>query len=78
MARYVVYANPDSSGYLLNVQADLLDNLSTRLVVPMMPVGASPPVLKRLNPIFDIRLCCTNRLRVGVPLSPDRPILRPL
>ena len=57
MARYVVYANPDSSGYLLNVQADLLDNLSTRLVVPMMPVGASPPVLKRLNPIFDIRLC---------------------
>ena len=22
--------------------------------------------------------CCTNRLTVGLPLSPDRPILRPL
>ncbi|WP_422615699.1 hypothetical protein [Paracoccus yeei] len=24
------------------------------------------------------RLCCTNRLRAGRPLSPDRPILRAL
>ena len=24
------------------------------------------------------RLCCTNRLTAGRPLSPDRPILRPL
>ena len=55
MARYDFYANPDSPGYLLDVQADLLDNLSTRVVVPMMPVGAAPPVLKRLNPIFDIQ-----------------------
>jgi GH24 family phage-related lysozyme (muramidase) len=25
-----------------------------------------------------VRLCCTNRLKVGAPLTPDRAILRPL
>jgi toxin CcdB len=55
MARHDVYANPNGSGYLIDVQADLLGNLSTRLVVPMMSVSDSPPVLNRLNPIFDIQ-----------------------
>lgn len=26
---------------------------------------------------YPNRLCCTNRLTAGVPLFPDRPILRP-
>ena len=72
MARYNVYANPDGSGYLLDVQADLLDNLSTRLVVPMMPVDASPPVLKRLNPILDIqseRYVMVTQFVAAVPAS---------
>ncbi len=55
MARYDVYASPDSAGYLLDVQADLLESLNTRLVVPLMPVGAAPSPAKRLNPVFDIQ-----------------------
>ncbi len=55
MARYDVYASPDSAGYLLDVQADLLESLNTRLVVPLMPISAAPPPAKRLNPTFDIQ-----------------------
>ena len=55
MARFDVYASPDSIGYLLDVQADLLDALNTRIVVPLMPLDAAPTPAKRLNPIFEIQ-----------------------
>ncbi len=54
MARFDVYASPDGGGYLLDVQADLLSSLNTRVVVPLMPVNAAPSPAKRLNPVFDI------------------------
>ncbi|UUX49871.1 CcdB family protein [Nisaea acidiphila] len=54
MARFDVYANPDG-GYLLDVQADLLDALNTRVVVPLIPLGAAPTPAKGLNPVFEIR-----------------------
>jgi toxin CcdB len=72
MARHDVYANPNGSGYLIDVQADLLGNLSTRLVVPMMSVSDSPPVLNRLNPIFDIqseRYVMVTQFLAAVPAS---------
>lgn len=34
MARFDVYKNAGGSGYLLDVQADLLNHLNTRIVVP--------------------------------------------
>ena len=34
MARFSVYRNPNAAGYLLNVQANILDHLNTRMVVP--------------------------------------------
>ncbi len=55
MARYDVYARPDGPGYLLDVQANLLDGLNTRLVVPLMPLKSAPLPAKRLNPVFDIQ-----------------------
>ncbi|MBB3996121.1 toxin CcdB [Sulfitobacter undariae] len=55
MARFDVYASPDGGGYLLDVQADLLESLNTRVVVPLMPVSAAPSPAKRLNPVFDIQ-----------------------
>lgn len=55
MARFDVYASPDGAGYLLDVQADLLDRLNTRVVVPLMPASAAPSPAKRLNPVFDIQ-----------------------
>lgn len=51
MARYDVYPNPDG-GYILDVQADLLDDLTTRVVVPLMMATLAPSPAKRLNPIF--------------------------
>ena len=55
MARFDVYASPDGASYLLDVQADLLESLNTRLVVPLLPVSTAPSPAKRLNPVFDIR-----------------------
>lgn len=54
MARFEVYVSPSGSGYLLDVQADVLDSLNTRIVVPLLPVSQAPVPAKRLNPVFDI------------------------
>ncbi|WP_417784411.1 CcdB family protein [Terasakiella pusilla] len=54
MAKYDVYPNPSGSGYLLDVQADLLDGLNTRVVVPLFNLEDAPKPAKYLNPIFDV------------------------
>lgn len=54
MAKYDVYENPEGAGLLLNVQADLLEALNTRLVVPLLPLSNAPLPAKRLNPLFEI------------------------
>lgn len=58
MAQFDVHKNPRAGAYplLLDVQADVLSQLSTRVVVPLMTLkryGASP--ITRLNPIAKIR-----------------------
>lgn len=55
MARFDVFANPGGGGYLLDCQSDLLSNLNTRLVVPLMPLDNAPEPAARLNPIFQIQ-----------------------
>ena len=54
MARFSVYRNPDGAGYLLDVQANILDHLNTRLVVPLLPLSSAPTPAKTLNPVFNI------------------------
>ncbi|WP_442680181.1 CcdB family protein [Sphingomonas sp. ASY06-1R] len=55
MARLDVHARLDGgAGYLLDVQADLLSGLNTRLVVPLLPLDQAPAPAARLNPVFDI------------------------
>ena len=54
MARFDVYANPDGNGFLVDVQADLMSHLSSRLVIPLVPSGIAPTPMKVLNPIFQI------------------------
>jgi toxin CcdB len=53
MARFDVYLT-SSSGYLLDVQTDLLAGLNTRVVVPLLPLDNAPKAAKRLNPIINI------------------------
>lgn len=54
MARYDVHPDPAGFGYLLDVQADLLDDLNTRTVVPLMRPQDAPLPAHRLNPAFEI------------------------
>jgi toxin CcdB len=54
MARFTVYRNPNGAGYLLDVQANILNHLNTRMVVPLLPLTSAPQPAKTLNPVFDI------------------------
>lgn len=54
MARYDLYANPLGDGFLLDVQADPMDEFKTRVVIPLLPARTTPPKAQRLHPIFNI------------------------
>lgn len=54
MPKYDVFSNPSGEGYLLDVQTDLLSDLNTRVVVPLLPVSSAPKPAVRLNPIFKV------------------------
>jgi toxin CcdB len=54
MARFDYYPHPDG-GYLLDVQANLMSELNTRVVIPLMPRNMAPKPAGRLNPVFRIK-----------------------
>lgn len=54
MARFDVIRLRGDGGLVLDCQADLLSQLSTRLVVPLVPRDRAPPPMSRLNPVFVI------------------------
>ena len=54
MARYDLYPGVDRAGYLLDIQADLLEELSTRVVVPLVPHSGKVKLVRKLNPVFNI------------------------
>lgn len=54
MPRYDVHAAPDGAGYLLDLQTDLLDGLTTRVVAPLLPLDRAPVPARILNPVFEI------------------------
>ncbi len=54
MPKYDVFPNPSGDGYLLDVQTDLLSDLNTRMVVPLLPKAHAPKPATRLNPEFLI------------------------
>ncbi len=53
MARLDVFKSINGE-YLLDCQADILDHLRTRFVVPLALLDDGPKVAARLNPIFEI------------------------
>ena len=54
MARYEVFPGPGIGNLLLDVQADLLDDISTRVVVPLLEKSKAPLPTRKLNPEFSI------------------------
>jgi len=54
MAQFDVYANPNPATkrtipFLLDIQTDLLNNLTTRVVIPLYKVSAMGKAAKHLN-----------------------------
>jgi toxin CcdB len=80
MARFDVYPIPGGArdGYLIDVQADLLDHLASRVVVPLEPVATNPMRLKDLNPIFDIAGAPHVLLTQAIVAIPARDLKRPV
>lgn len=54
MDRFSLFPNPSGIGYLLNVQSNLLHELNTRIVVPLLPLDQAPLPAKDLNPVFTL------------------------
>ena len=59
MARFDVYRNSnrksrDRVPLLLDVQASLLDDLATRLVVPLILAADFGPAIEKLNPVVRL------------------------
>lgn len=50
MARFDVHTYRSGDGLLLDVQADLLDHLNSRVVVPLISKSKGPKPAARLNP----------------------------
>ena len=59
MAQFDVYENPDKKTnktvpYLLDIQADLLNSLATRVVAPLMTEKAIGRPMTHINPEFHV------------------------
>lgn len=54
MARYDIHRRLDGPGYLLDLQANILRDLNTRFVAPLLPRAEAPRPAARLNPVFII------------------------
>lgn len=60
MAQFDVYANPNPATkrtipYVLDIQTDLLNNLTTRVVIPLYTVSAMGNAAKYLNLRFSVK-----------------------
>lgn len=54
MPRFDVHRQADGT-LLLDCQADILDGLNTRFVVPLLPPDRAPRAADRLNPTFLVQ-----------------------
>jgi toxin CcdB len=74
MGQFDVYENPDPETnqeipYLLDVQTDLLENLATRVVVPLVRIAVTNKTIKLLNPqaiIGPTTICLSTAELAGV------------
>ncbi len=77
MAQFDVYTNPNTKTnhnipYLLDVQADLLDVLATRVVIPLHTVASIPKPARHLNPTLEInneKLVLSTAELAGIPTA---------
>ena len=54
MSQFDVHRLKSGSALVVDCQSDLLEHLSTRLVVPLIPREHGPPQVARLNPLLSL------------------------
>lgn len=54
MAKYDVYRAKVDQTLLVDCQADILEILDTRVVVPLLPVADAPKPARHLNPFIEL------------------------
>lgn len=54
MARLDLHRNLERGGYLLDVQADIMRGLNSRMVIPVLALDQAPPPAGRLNPLLTV------------------------
>ena len=72
MAQFDLYQNPGGQGFLLDVQADIIETIKTRVVVPLLPPQRTLVQTPRLNPIFEVegvRYVMVSQALSAVPIS---------
>ena len=79
MARFDLYrARRYNMGYLVDVQADVVSHLDTRMVIPLFPTDRSPRQASRLNPTFvveEVRYALQTQWMSSTPKSAlGRPV----
>lgn len=54
MAQFDVHRLAGGTQLVVDCQADLLDQLASRFVIPLVPKETAPQPAQRLNPVFGI------------------------
>ena len=54
MVRFDLYRRKSEAWWLLDVQADHLHQLPSRMVVPLLPLPAALPAIRDLKPPLDV------------------------
>ena len=54
MARFDLYAEPGGAGFLLDVQTDLLQGFTTRVVIPVLLAESVPAPIGALTPAVEV------------------------
>lgn len=81
MAKYDVHGGGADAPLLLDCQSNLLNDLNTRLVVPLLDVQAPPTAVKSLYPVFDIdgvRMTMATHLASAIPVRELGPVVATL
>jgi len=71
MAKFDVCRQRQGGCHVLDCQADLLNDLNTRFVAPLLPISEAPKPAVRLNPIFYVegaRLVMMTQFAASVPI----------
>lgn len=58
MSQFDVHRLPSRRGgsqYVVNLQADILDELATRLVAPLRPLKSREDLVPRLTPVVEVQ-----------------------